>query len=70
MPATASSRRTASGLGELARRDAELAAERVLCRGFFMVSCIEPSSPRQVSQEPVQRTTITYRSVSSSDFVA
>jgi hypothetical protein len=28
----------------------------VLCRGFFMVSCIVPSSPRRVSQETVQRT--------------
>jgi hypothetical protein len=27
-----------------------------LCRGFFMVSCIVPSSPRWVSQETVQRT--------------
>jgi hypothetical protein len=28
-----------------------------LCRGFFMVSCIVPSSPKRVSQETVQRTT-------------
>ena len=27
-----------------------------LCRGFFMVSCNVPSSPRRVSQETVQRT--------------
>ena len=36
---------------------ARFAAEGVLCRGFFMVSCIVPSSPRRVSQETVQRTT-------------
>ena len=34
---------------------ARFAAEGVLCRGFFMVSCIVPSSPKRVSQETVQR---------------
>jgi hypothetical protein len=36
---------------------ARFADEGVLCRGFFMVSCIVPSSPKRVSQETVQRTT-------------
>jgi len=35
---------------------ARFAAEGALCRGFFMVSCIVPSSPRRVSQKTVQRT--------------
>jgi len=38
---------------------ARFAAEGVLCRGFFMVLCIVPSSPKRVSQEIVQRTTDT-----------
>ena len=40
----------------LAAERAHFVAEGVLCRGFFMVSCIVPSSPRWVSQETVQRT--------------
>jgi hypothetical protein len=43
--------------GELAGSDAALAAEGALCRGFFMVSRVVPSSPDGVSQETVQRTT-------------
>lgn len=39
----------------LARR-ARSADEGVLCRGFFVMSCIAPSKPRWVSQETVQRT--------------
>jgi hypothetical protein len=35
---------------------ARFADEGDLCRGFFMVSYIVPSSPRWVSQETVQRT--------------
>ena len=42
--------------GRLRRLRARFAAEGVVCRGFFMVSCIVPSSPKRVSQETVQRT--------------
>jgi hypothetical protein len=35
---------------------ARFADEGALCRGFFMMSCIVPSSPKRVSQETVQRT--------------
>ncbi len=34
------------------------AAEGALCRRFFMVSCIAPSSPKSVSQETVQRNSL------------
>ena len=40
---------------------AHFAAEGLSCRGFFMVSCIVPSSLRRVSQETVQRTSGTLR---------
>jgi hypothetical protein len=36
---------------------ARFAAEGVLCRGLFMVSCIVASFPKPVSQETVQRAT-------------
>jgi hypothetical protein len=32
-------------------------SDGLLSRGFFMVSCIVPSSPKRVSQKTVQRTT-------------
>jgi hypothetical protein len=36
---------------------ARFAGEGVLCRGYFLVSCIVRSSSKRVSQETVQRTT-------------